>query len=1432
MFLMNNQYNVIANTVLKRALAAFVAWAFLFNSIVGWAQEEGLLSRMTRNVADPSRPADDDDLAPQLRSTLPEFKENYKIGCTILAHKAVNEYIAKHIPAGGIDELNPAPDNVPTSYNGRTEEQAIRIVSIPGLLKNTGQLAHVGLGRKNGMPVIYIDENYFYNDTVREYEKYKISKWESKRRELGKTYDEMRAWIKDPATVTSAKAFEKQLTFGAPDISNIYREIARSALLNLDSIWTLYFDPGLDEDDDDLNIGADIVARSLERDIDTIMQGADLYRITHVRLVIESFRRFLSGEEGYEYLFANIKSKAAKERTGSKHEYFNRLLELKRIYDSLNDKEKYAVILAVILHDNNFVQNVGFVEHWEASAKRVRQILNNYGIYDEDLIVNVRDIVRYHGYIGDMTSYAVFPDELRKFSPSFRAQIIVSSLADAWGKCTRIAPYVPDNIVSTRLFDEMIRNYREIDTATSSDCINHRLKYGLLPVAVALAKDGCELENREEQYLKRMFYSSPSSIINIWSSNIRNYAFVLFMRLRAADPGTDGLARIKKTYKLMLLFGHLCNLYLRTGAVKEGTILSLDFGAGAATDERCDKIIASLSQNGFWDMDDAEITESAVLRELERSGWKNVFGLELGFNGDKILFDPLDDQIGNEVINAQSAKNVQKKRIGLVAPVSLARYMKDLMGGANELNSGYVSVDLMIPEKGESVADFTQRVRENNYDMVIAALHGAQVEVPVAFEDFGCKTATVIFRPGEALKRNELGEYPSGAWEKRFNKDSEAILLGNATAGDYGKYVGKVSVIPHGFNNVVDSIDVDKHFDKGVIVGGRTLWSEMRRMQDVIDLVDAVQTIPGGEKFFGYIAGKFQAFEDIKTRQRYDEVEVLRGHPDCMYIAAADIEAKYNKTGGFNDYPSFKEWLYNKIVSHNKKVIIVEGDFSNKEVAALEAKLIDFTFELYHEILDNNRPKVEYSGAIHRRPGNNIAVVFKSGIGDDLANEGIPNVEVPYDQGGAEFATAAHAIVTLLNDTNKYNELRWQGLEKAKLLTMRHVAEMYVNLVRDGLKDVIADSEGPALFVDKNGIVRELTNAEHKILNPALGELAFSPENSAAVEHLSPENIERLVGKENYDQINARAPPLELAIHVIDDEELLNKLREKGDPQLAEEIAKGLITHAGTWRADLPGGKKGKVRVFNLFIPRSIYETLLNPQNEKELFLWRDHEVGHLRDREANITPTDAGIVAARKIWMLTKNVDSRQDLDKNDIFANKKVRNDASVGRVLLTKGDRPDPKETLFKSWREIRTLDQFGLKPVFLIWAIKKSFFFLEGIWRRLTGTVDENYLARDLAQYDRMIKEILPKADFLRSGATGVIGDKIRRNDFGKKPTNYLDACGGMGRAATAAADKFRYNRLNTYVVDMNDWAAIDNRGPLERVLDFVKGRKRINMPRGK
>lgn len=166
-----------------------LAGVFLFTSTFGWAEEERLLSARTEGIAFSSRPAIKDKLAPPLGSESKEIKKRFLLGKILLSHKRYNEYIRKKVEEIGYSNL--LRESVPIEG----VENKVELIAIPDLLKFTGLPAHVGLGRHYGKPVVYIDNNLFYDDDIRQHELDEISRWETLRNTLDLNPGQMRDWI-------------------------------------------------------------------------------------------------------------------------------------------------------------------------------------------------------------------------------------------------------------------------------------------------------------------------------------------------------------------------------------------------------------------------------------------------------------------------------------------------------------------------------------------------------------------------------------------------------------------------------------------------------------------------------------------------------------------------------------------------------------------------------------------------------------------------------------------------------------------------------------------------------------------------------------------------------------------------------------------------------------------------------------------------------------------------------------------------------------------------------------------------------------------------------------------------------------------------------------------------------------------------------------
>lgn len=161
-------------------------------------------------------------LAPHIQLTEVEFKERFKAVEFLLGHNAANAYLKEQI---GIDKsvLGKAWDiqrikkldikdpsirgNIDYSVDGL---DSVVLVSVTGLLANTGQFAHVGLSGKDydGVTVIYIDSQFFNDksNTIQKHDIDEILQWENLRNILHKKEkSEMRSWIIEHCSLPDEK---------------------------------------------------------------------------------------------------------------------------------------------------------------------------------------------------------------------------------------------------------------------------------------------------------------------------------------------------------------------------------------------------------------------------------------------------------------------------------------------------------------------------------------------------------------------------------------------------------------------------------------------------------------------------------------------------------------------------------------------------------------------------------------------------------------------------------------------------------------------------------------------------------------------------------------------------------------------------------------------------------------------------------------------------------------------------------------------------------------------------------------------------------------------------------------------------------------------------------------------------------------------------
>lgn len=151
------------------------------------------------------------------------------------SHRSVNEYIAAHLP----EQVN-----AKMTANGYGVQA--RVIPIEGLLVNTGQFGHIGLGQAYGEPVIYIDAGYLDDMTVRGHELFEIAQWEKLRQSKKLSPGDMRQWI--IKNLDEANQLARQWHQQAPALDELFARANIKAAEEFD-------DPYADEIDDP-NLGA------------------------------------------------------------------------------------------------------------------------------------------------------------------------------------------------------------------------------------------------------------------------------------------------------------------------------------------------------------------------------------------------------------------------------------------------------------------------------------------------------------------------------------------------------------------------------------------------------------------------------------------------------------------------------------------------------------------------------------------------------------------------------------------------------------------------------------------------------------------------------------------------------------------------------------------------------------------------------------------------------------------------------------------------------------------------------------------------------------------------------------------------------------------------------------------------------------------------
>jgi len=163
-----------------------------------------------------SKPRIARNLAPFSSLHKTEFREKYKARELIVSHEVVNRYIAdqikKILDVRGEEGL--VQKRMPS---GDTE---VRVIAIPGLLRKTGQFAHIGLGRQYGEPVVYIDWELYDDPDILQHETEEIARWENHRASLKLDPEKMRDWIQ--THIAEAKRLAREFHEASHPLSAVY----------------------------------------------------------------------------------------------------------------------------------------------------------------------------------------------------------------------------------------------------------------------------------------------------------------------------------------------------------------------------------------------------------------------------------------------------------------------------------------------------------------------------------------------------------------------------------------------------------------------------------------------------------------------------------------------------------------------------------------------------------------------------------------------------------------------------------------------------------------------------------------------------------------------------------------------------------------------------------------------------------------------------------------------------------------------------------------------------------------------------------------------------------------------------------------------------------------------------------------------------------
>jgi class 3 adenylate cyclase len=395
-----------------------------------------------------------------------------------------------------------------------------------------------------------------------------------------------------------------------------------------------------------------------------------------------------------------------------------------------------------------------------------------------------------------------------------------------------------------------------------------------------------------------------------------------------------------------------------------------------------------------------------------------------------------------------------------------------------------VSCRLREAKPKQDLCQFVSQARTSRSDFILLQIQGIEGEERLLEPFFKVREepnaelkgrlVVYIHRPEELIlriaaeqeialkKQNPKNECPyfiaKELLQNHLRKADAVVLPGSCFVGEYQEMLPQVPVvsIPLGFVEPGVHVDLSARLDgSGVaFIGSDTTWGEMRHLDDVVRLTQAIHFIDSNLKTTGYALG---TFDDRCNLSRY------RGNPDIVFVSNQEIEAAYSQKA-FSTESEFREWLHQRASGRLIVRARAEHDRMMPEripptmepLFGWESGIVDFNVQMYYEVLDHKRdperqgqPKVEYSGTLHKGAAHVLFVVFESPAMDDVErDEGLCMIHVPMSKRNPHFHEAAAKIVRLIRNPEERREMLDHNRQSTKILGMNEVAFAFFTLMR------------------------------------------------------------------------------------------------------------------------------------------------------------------------------------------------------------------------------------------------------------------------------------------------------------------------------------------------------------------------------------------------